>query len=169
MVEEERDTKAAYYIRTLLADTVQKVLDNYKPPHPTAKGYVSPLSAALLRLASKFSKICLSETVLGTNTTVAVMDVKLERIYTVMCGTSAQNQLPVVTDHSGEALKAIHSARREVAGVQMQENTFSAPVGHQYRIILGNSGLWCVPGYIFCLPSCTPSPFRLSRHCRFSL
>lgn len=142
VVEEETDTKAAYYIRALLADTIQKVLDNYKPPHPTAKGYVSPLSAALLRLASKFSKICLSETVLGTNCAVAIVDVNQERIYSVTCGPDAE--LPVVTDPSGEALTPIHSDRRELAGVRMREATFDAPASHQHRIILGNSGLWYV-------------------------
>ena len=139
VVEEGANTKAAYYIGALLADTIQKVLDNYSPPHPTANGYVSPLSAALLRLASKFSKICLSETVLGTNCAVAVLDVKLEMIYTVTCGTDSK--LPVVTDSSGEPLKAMHSYERQLAGVKMQEATFSAPAG-QYRVILGNSGIW---------------------------
>lgn len=169
VVEEKEGTKAAYFIRTLLADTVQRVLDNYKAPDPQAKGYVSPLSAALLRLASKFSKICLSESVLATNCTVAVLDVKLEKIYTVMCGTDAH--LPVVTEQNGEALKPIHSTSRELAGahpcvyvhshsahctcsrmirswvcagVHMSEATFSAPAGSQHRIVLGNSSLWYV-------------------------
>lgn len=143
VVEEAIDTKAAYFIRTLLADTVQKVLNVYKPPYQTSRGYVSPLSAALLRLASKFSKICLSETVLGTNCTIAVFDVKLETIYTVICGSDAQ--LPVVTDYRGDSLQEIHKEERDLAGVHMAEATYSAPVGHQYRIILGNSGLWCAP------------------------
>jgi hypothetical protein len=148
VVEEGADTRAAVYIRTLLPDTIQKVLDSYKLVDASAKGYVSPLSVALLRLASKFSKICLSDTILGTNCAVAVLDVKLEKIYTVVCGRDAQ--LPVVTDGIGEAMQPIHSGTRAIAGVQMQEATFSAPVGHPYRVIIGNSGLWCAPSEYHC-------------------
>ena len=38
VVEEAADTRAAYFIRTLLADTVQKVLNVYKPPFQTSRG-----------------------------------------------------------------------------------------------------------------------------------
>lgn len=143
VVTDVNTRRSGMYLREHLADAVNKCIQrSHIAPSDSIKDKVSPPAVALLRVASKFSKVCRNEHILShTDTTIVVLDILSQRVYTVACGVSAR--LPVVADLKGEVLVPEHTHTRQLSYIKMEEATYAAPPG-QYNVVLGNQGLWCV-------------------------
>jgi hypothetical protein len=113
---------------------------------------VSPPAVALLRVASKFSKVSRSEHILAhTASSIALLDIAGQKVYTVACGETAR--LPVVSNMRGVTLRAEYVNKRELGNIVLDEATYEVPAG-SYNVLLGNKGLWCV----LCFPALEPAP-----------